>query len=158
MGEILGNTSKGGFSNYNSFTQSDINNLSTKLNTAQAEVTKLRGELNTATNQANYCENLGWLQSCNNRTGKTTNEWRRLRDALDAKLKNAIKLRDETKTAYETALKGFKLQSEADIVRSEADIVGGKATLEKGKNIGLWAAIIMGVGFGGFFLYKNVIK
>lgn len=163
--EILGNHTKDDSIFLNLYTSDQINTLRESVYAAQQNVNKITKELEHFTERANYCEDLGWLTSCSSKTGKTTNTWRRYRDRRAAQLPKAKNTLSAAQKALNDALASNKEETlvEAETYRTEAeesraDVEGQKEVFAKGKSFGLWAVIILGIGFGGFMFYKKVKK
>lgn len=157
--EILGNNSLHKDNSYlNLYSGSQINALQDRIRSAQANITKLQSDLTNATDKANYCENLGWLQSCKNKTGKTTNEWRRLRDSLNGQLTRAKIALATAQKAYNDAIAANKAEESMKTVEHQADVAGQAEMQARGKSVGIWGVVILVLAFGGLYTYKRFKK
>ena len=160
--DILGNDRYTGESlGYNNFTQAQINDLSSQLSQAQNDVNDLQKKYDFVNGNYQKCMSYSWLtraSKCLSNTGRHLSTWREQRSEIKPLLDAAKKTRDELQKSYNSAIEGFNKEQAAGGVSHQTDILGQSELQSKAKSFGIWGAVILGIGFGGFMLYKKIKK
>jgi len=140
-------------------------NATTDLASVNARITQLTSDLAQLNEGLLYyksmidkCTNNGVFYSCNKNTGKTTNQWRDLRNDAQTKIDRIKKELTELQKLKNDLVSSTASEAEALASSYSSDIIGAEASVKKAKSIGIWIGIALITIAGGTLIYFKIIK
>jgi predicted nucleic acid-binding Zn-ribbon protein len=140
-------------------------NATTDLASVNARITKLTLDLTSLNEGIAYyksmidkCTSQGIFYSCNKNTGKTTNEWRDLRNDAQTQIDRIKKELSELQELKNNLVSSTASEAEALASSYSSDIIGAEASAKKAKSIVIWIGVGLLAIAGGALIYFKIIK
>lgn len=141
----------------------DFASVTESIRKVTAEISAEYIKLNEYKRQINICGNKAL--GCRNKTGKSINDWRDLRNQSQDKINYLEKSLAELQKAQSTLAVAESKQSTVDVEKAKADVEKAIANTEmaiagqaQAKGVGVWIAVGLGAIAVGALIWFKIIK